>query len=188
MYGISALLLVCAGALVALRLRARPAHARSWRSSCCVLPGWRGLRCTAAPGRTRSGRRSAVAIVQGAIPQDEKWQESNRETTLRIYQTLTEQVLGTELIVWPEAAPADTANDLADYLSNLYREARGRGSALVLGVLREEGSLEHPDEQHYYNSVLALSRPGELVRQAPPGAVRRSSSRCRSSCAAGCAS
>ncbi|HET9330689.1 MAG TPA: apolipoprotein N-acyltransferase [Steroidobacteraceae bacterium] len=155
-YGISALLLVCAGALAALAC----AHGRRSRLialTVLLLPWLAGFALHGRSWTHPVGPPVTVAIVQGAIPQDEKWQESNRDTTLRIYQTLTEKVLGTTIIVWPESAPADTANNLAGYLSNLYREARGRGSSLVLGVLREEGSLEHPEDERYYNAVLGLS-------------------------------
>ena len=86
-----------------------------------------------------AGAPVSVAIVQGAIPQDEKWLESNRDATLERYQALTEQVLGTQLIVWPESAPADLANNLVPFINKIYREAREHGSALVLGVLRAEG-------------------------------------------------
>jgi apolipoprotein N-acyltransferase len=95
-------------------------------------------------------------VAQGAIPQDEKWQDSHHDTTLALYQSLTEQVLGTQLIVWPESAPADVANDLVAYLDHLYREAHAHGSALVMGVLRADGDPEHPTDVRYFNSVLAL--------------------------------
>jgi apolipoprotein N-acyltransferase len=101
-----------------------------------------------------SGPAVSVAVVQGAIPQDEKWLESNRETTLQLYRTLTERVLGHALIVWPESAPADVANDIAPYINSLYRDARAHGSAMIMGVLRAEQS---PDGgTRYFNSVLAL--------------------------------
>jgi len=41
------------------------------------------------------------------------------------------------------------------YISNLYKEASAHGSALVMGVLREEGEQPEP---RYYNSVLALDQ------------------------------
>jgi apolipoprotein N-acyltransferase len=98
----------------------------------------------------------SVAVVQGAIPQDEKWLESNHDTTLNLYQTLTEKALGTQLIVWPESAPAGVANDLVPYISHLYSEAHTHGSALVLGVLRAEGGAADDAAPRYFNSVLAL--------------------------------
>jgi apolipoprotein N-acyltransferase len=155
-YGVSAVLLVSAGsvALLALgsgraRLTALLTLAVLWGAAAAL---WQ--RSWTHP----SGAAVSVAIAQGAIPQDEKWQESNRDTTLALYQALTEQVLGTQLIVWPESAPADVANDIVPYLTNLYREASKHGSILVMGVLRADADPDHPLEARYYNSVLSLDK------------------------------
>jgi apolipoprotein N-acyltransferase len=155
-YGISAVLLLCAGALTTLALGTR-------RARLLALALLIGLPVAGAALWQRtwthpSGPAVSVAIAQGAIPQDEKWQESNKDTTLALYQALTEQVLGTQLIVWPESAPADIANDIVPYLTNLYREASKHGSILVLGVLRADADPDHPAEARYYNSVLALDK------------------------------
>ena len=78
----------------------------------------------------------------------------NRDATLALYETLTRKVLGTQLIVWPESATADLANNLVPYINKIYREAHDHGSALVMGEkLRADG--KEPDTR-YYNSVMAL--------------------------------
>ncbi len=151
-YGISALLLVFAGALTMLVYGApggRPAALLA-----LIVPWVAGLALYHHSWTHPSGRAIGVALVQGAIPQDEKWLESNRQTTLRLYRDLTDRVLGTPLIVWPESAPADVANDIAPYINSLYRDARAHGSAIVMGVLRAEQSVD--GGTRYFNSVLAL--------------------------------
>jgi apolipoprotein N-acyltransferase len=153
-YGLSAALLLGAGALTALALG-------TWRVQAVALaalavPWVAGAAFYGRSWTHPSGAPVSVAIVQGAISQDEKWQEDNRDTTLNLYQSLTEQALGTALIVWPESAPADTANDLVPYLQRLYREAHARGSALVIGVERAEGGVADTEPVRYYDSVLAL--------------------------------
>jgi apolipoprotein N-acyltransferase len=153
-YGISALLLLGAGALVALGGGSR--GGRIAAALCLLVPWAAGAALHGRSWTTPSGPAVSVAVVQGAIPQDEKWLESNRETTLSLYESLTERALGTQLIVWPESAPADVANNLVPYLSHLYSEARARGSALVLGVERAEGGADDNAPQRYFNSVLAL--------------------------------
>jgi len=152
-YGISALLLVGAGALTALALGTRRVMIAA--ALALLLPWAVGAALYGRSWTHPSGDAVSVAVVQGAIPQDEKWLDSNKETTLNRYESLTEQTLGTRLIVWPESAPADLANDLIPYLRKVYTEARTHGSALVLGVLRAD---RDPDsaEIHYYNAVLAL--------------------------------
>jgi apolipoprotein N-acyltransferase len=152
-YAMSALLLVGAGALVTLALGT--ARERALALLVLALPWGVGAALYRHAWTHAAGPPVAVAVVQGAIPQDEKWLESNRETTLTLYQSLTERVLGTPLIVWPESAPADIANNLVPYISNLYRETHAHGSVLVMGVLRADG--REPDTR-YYNSVLALDQ------------------------------
>jgi apolipoprotein N-acyltransferase len=102
-----------------------------------------------------TGAPVGVAVVQGAIPQDQKWLAANRGTTLRLYRELTEQALGTRLVVWPEAAAPDLANNLVPYLSELANAAAARGSALVIGLVRADRA-DGAAETRYYNSVLAL--------------------------------
>jgi apolipoprotein N-acyltransferase len=154
-YGLSAALLLGAGAVAWLLGGAR-GRLRAAALIALALPWPVGLALRGISWTHPAGAPVSVAIVQGAIPQDEKWLESNRDTTLRLYKSLTEQVLGTRLIVWPESAPADLANDLVPYITGLYREARSRGSALVMGVLRADPPAPGRDEPRYYNSVLAL--------------------------------
>jgi apolipoprotein N-acyltransferase len=155
-YGLSAVLLVGAGAVAWLACGGRGLRFRVVALVALALPWPVALALRGISWTYPKGAAVSVAIVQGAIPQDEKWLESNRDTTLRLYKSLTEQVLGTRLIVWPESAPADVANDLVPYLTELYHEAHARGSALVMGVLRADAPAPGEDEPRYYNSVLAL--------------------------------
>jgi apolipoprotein N-acyltransferase len=148
-YGISAVLLACSGAVTAfvlgckrIRIVAAVVFAVPWAAAASIG----GVEWT-----HQSGPPVSVAVVQGAIPQDQKWLDSNKQTTLDLYQHLSEQVLGTRLIVWPESAPPDLANELIPYITNMYREARTHGSALVFGVVRVSD-----DGERYFNSVLAL--------------------------------
>ena len=83
-YGISALLLVCAGALVTLALGSR--GERLAALVVLLLPWGAGAALYRHSLDARVRRAGTVAVIQGAIPQDEKWLESNRDTTLKLYQ------------------------------------------------------------------------------------------------------
>ena len=50
------------------------------------------------------GEPIPVAIAQGNIPQDQKWQGDMFLATLRRYLALTEQAGGARLVIWPETA------------------------------------------------------------------------------------
>ena len=149
-YGVSALLLLSAGAIVTLVRGSRAARLAA--TLVLVLPWLIGFALVKVDWTHAKGQPVGVAVIQGAVPQDQKWLDANHDTTLKLYRDLTAQALGTPLIVWPESAPPDLANNLSDYLSAefTYDPANERGSALILGVVRaDEGEL-------YFNSVLAL--------------------------------
>jgi apolipoprotein N-acyltransferase len=148
-YGISLILLVSAGALVTLVCSDR-VRTRLIAGAVMIVPWLAGAALSTVEWTHPSGAPVSVAVVQGAIPQDQKWQDDNHDATLDLYQSLTEKALGAKVIVWPEAAIPDIAEDVIPYITNLYREARTRGSSLVIGVLHED------EKEHYYNAVLGL--------------------------------
>ena len=148
-YGISAVLLVCAGAITALVLGSR--QTRIVAAIVLAVPWAAAAGIGSIEWTHAAGPPVSVAVIQGSIPQDQKWLDSNKQTTLDLYQRLTETALGTRLIVWPESAPPDLANELVAWITSMYREARTHHSALVFGIVRSSD-----DGEKYYNSVLAL--------------------------------
>jgi apolipoprotein N-acyltransferase len=147
-YGISALLLMSAGALIAIVRGSK--RTRIAAATVLVVPWLMAPALGRIEWTQPSGPAVPVAIIQGAIPQNQKWLDSNRDATLKLYRELATSAFGTPLIVFPEASLPDLANELVDYLRSLYRDASQHDSAVVLGILRMD---EH---QRYYNSVLSL--------------------------------
>ncbi len=150
MYGITLICMLLAGCCAAVVILPDVRQ----RLALLVLPvlmltgGWW---LTSIAWSTVAGPDVRVAIVQGAIPQDEKWLLNNHDATLVRYRNLTRTAFGTPLIVWPEAAAPDLVNNLGSYFGALYDEAQSHGSAIVMGALRTDDA-----EKNYYNSVLAL--------------------------------
>jgi apolipoprotein N-acyltransferase len=148
-YGISAMLLLSAGALTAAVCGTKTVRIAG--AVLFVAPWLAGGALRSVEWTQVSGPPVSVAIVQGNISQDQKWLDSNQDNILKLYRELTEKTLGTQLIVWPESAVPDLANNQLPYIKTLYEETRAKNSALVFGVLRESDQGER-----YYNSVLAL--------------------------------
>ena len=77
-----------------------------------------------------------IALLQGAIPQDEKWLAANRAKTLETYRELNRQALGARIIVWPESAVPVLAHEAEVFLESIRRESRAQGSDVMIGLLR----------------------------------------------------
>jgi apolipoprotein N-acyltransferase len=148
-YGLSALLLVGSGALLALLRGSRAV--RIVAAVLLLLPWPLGVALRRVDWTQPSGPAVSVAIVQGAVPQDLKWQADNVEPTRELYTKLNAQALGARLIIWPEAALPQLANEIPRYLGQLWSQARSHGSDLVMGILRAD------ENDKYYNSILTLA-------------------------------
>ncbi|MGA2563102.1 MAG: apolipoprotein N-acyltransferase [Steroidobacteraceae bacterium] len=148
-YGVSGLLLLGSGALLALWRG--PPRLRALAAALLVLPWPLGALLGRINWTQPSGPPISVAILQGAIPQDLKWQADNVEPTRELYTHLNEQALGAQLIVWPEAALPQLANEVPQYLGSLYSRARLHGSDIVMGIVRADA------DDNYYNSIMTLS-------------------------------
>ncbi|MFL6617195.1 MAG: apolipoprotein N-acyltransferase, partial [Povalibacter sp.] len=100
-----------------------------------------------------TGRPITAAIVQGAVPQDQKWSVEYRDSTLRLYRDLSLPHLGKDIILWPEAALPDTADQLSNFISYIWAASRDKGSTLITGMLHYGKS-----EQDVRNGLLVLDR------------------------------
>ncbi len=124
----------------------------------------------ACHGRIRPELASAVAAVQGAVSQDQKWQAKNRELTMQRYLKLTGQAWGARLIIWPEAS-------LPVCCRLIFRTicgAQGAGTRARRRFCDRARSTIGPQTKQYLQWHLGAERRGRrLVLQAAFGAVRR---------------
>ncbi|MFM7625544.1 MAG: apolipoprotein N-acyltransferase, partial [Gammaproteobacteria bacterium] len=158
---ISFLLALMAGALVMLRARGvalQPIASRPITLlpiAVLLLPWPLGAALDRIDWTRPAGTPVRVAVVQGAIPQDQKWVADNLDATMQRYRDLTLPELGTPLVVWPESAIPALVNDYIPFLQALSREARARRTGLLLGLIRQEPT-EPGEPPRYFNSILAL--------------------------------
>jgi len=132
-YGVG--FLVCALAALlgeAVRSRRRRALLALLLAGSAVGAGTLALR---EPEWTRPlGGELSVALVQGNIPQDEKWRPGNRTRVLDAYLEESRKVWGDDLVVWPETAVPGFLSEMGGYLLKVAGEAGARGSELLLGI------------------------------------------------------
>ncbi len=99
-----------------------------------------------------AGAPLPVALVQGNVPLELKWQPAYRGAILERYRLLSAQAGDARLIVWPEAAiPARLDEIDPGYLADLKQ----RNTDFLIGVIERDNST-----RNHYNSVMALGRDG----------------------------
>jgi len=153
LHAMSWAVLLTAGALAALVLGARRER---FIALGALVALWVGAYAADGARFTHpNGNSLTVALVQGAVPQELKWREDQFQSTLRLYRDLTEQAVGNDLIVWPEAAIPTLYDYLTSYLDGIERMAAEGGSTVVLGVLT--GTLED-----FQNALVALTEPRQF--------------------------
>ena len=107
---------------------------------------------------TPTGAPIGVALIQGNIPQDEKWLPALRQPTLERYLSLTRREAGRDLVVWPETALPGSYHHFTDFIAILRREARFHHMNILFGVPTLEGK-----SQRHFNSIAAITDMGEVL-------------------------
>ena len=129
----------------------------------CVL-AWAGgavldILDTHAAWTRPAGDPMRVLVVQGNVPQDEKWTEPVRRVTLERYAWLTARNPGADLVVWPETAIPYFAARVRPFLRSAGAAAEEGGYVLLAGLLSFDPASGNP-----YNSVVRIASPESADR------------------------
>lgn len=103
------------------------------------------------------GKKITVALVQGNVAQEIKWESDSLAATLKLYQSLTEKHWDADLIVWPETAIADFMDEVYDsFVAPLAQTAQAKQSRILSGI-----PVYNPKTEEYTNSATILGE-GEI--------------------------
>lgn len=108
------------------------------------------------------GQPLKVSLIQGNISQDVKWDPSFQEATVGIYERLSRQpqVVGSDLVVWPESAAPFFFQDDARYAGRIRKLATELDAAIITGspaYERTESGVK------YLNSAFLIAPNGEVA-------------------------
>jgi apolipoprotein N-acyltransferase len=121
--------------------------------------GWGNARMS-DDSLTRQGRPLRVALVQGNIPQDQKWDAGQAGAILNTYLDLTRDAArrGAQLVIWPESStPFSFEEDRAGG-TRVRDVVRETGVELLLG----SDQIERTTPPKYYNAAFLIRPDGSL--------------------------
>ncbi len=96
-----------------------------------------------------------VALAQGNIAQNIKYQPEELPGMMTLYSELTKQGAGADLVVWPEAAIPTLLEYVPQYLAGVREQAAAQGSTVLLGILRLPPGASSVEE--FQNILVALT-------------------------------
>jgi apolipoprotein N-acyltransferase len=96
-----------------------------------------------------------VALAQGNIAQELKYDPEQLPGMMALYAELTNQGAGADLVIWPEAAIPTLLEYVDKYLAEVKQAAARQGSTVLLGILRlPEGAATL---EEFQNILVALT-------------------------------
>jgi apolipoprotein N-acyltransferase len=153
--GVGLALTVAAAALVALIQSPR----RPWLALFTLtLIGAGALPLQDREWSTPAGPALDVALLQGNVEQQMKWDPAHFEATLKRYLDLTAAQRDADVIIWPENAIPALPSEVPDGYFDAVRAAAGR-SAVLIGM--PTGTLDGA----YYNAIAQITVPGGEYRK-----------------------
>lgn len=110
------------------------------------------------------GKEKTVALIQGNIPQDVKWDRTFLSETMRRYDTLsTSAATGSDLIIWPEAAVPFFLSRAPGWDQWLRNRVTIWNQPLLFGGLKVTNEGETSDVPNAQNGLF-LQMPGQGER------------------------
>ncbi len=123
------------------------------------------------------GQPVTVAVLQGNVPQHQKWDERYAQQILDQYMVLTRVVADdqSDLVIWPETSVPGYLEEEPGLLDAVQGAARLSGSYLLVGTpsmqleeTEREATLDmvsRRSELRYYNSAVLLGPDGTLLQR-----------------------
>ncbi|MBA59414.1 MAG: apolipoprotein N-acyltransferase [Gammaproteobacteria bacterium] len=96
--------------------------------------------------------KASVSLVQGNVDQHSKWSPENRQAIFRLYLDASQEELGRDIIIWPEASVTYLKQTIESQIKQLDKEAKDKQSALIFGV------PSRTEDGYFQNSLMAIGQ------------------------------
>ncbi len=163
-YGLSALVSFVSAAIAYALLTTGRQRIAAVASTIVVLgaaAGW-GTWRIADGSLTREGTPLRVGLVQGNIPQDQKWKTGEARRIFTTYIAMTRDVVkrGAELVMWPESSTPFMFEEDEEGESTLRALARETGVPMLFGSDQVDRSRQ---PLRLYNSAFLVTPEGDTA-------------------------
>lgn len=159
-FGISLVVILCSS-LLALSILARQRLQRVAAIAGILVLFFAGALLLKINWSEPNGHGIKVAMVQGAVAQEVKWQPEQLQQTMRLYHDLSKPYWGkVDLVIWPETAIPAFDFQLDSYLDFQRKLAAASDTILILGLATGDTA-----SRQYRNSMLSLGMHEDIYHK-----------------------
>ncbi len=112
------------------------------------------------PWTKTEGKPLSVALIQGNIPQQMKWDNRYINDALKRYYHSTLEAIDHDLIVWPEAAIPVLPEQAQGLIDELNQIGKQHHSAIIFGI-----PTSGFEQTQYYNSMMIVGNGSGTYRK-----------------------
>jgi apolipoprotein N-acyltransferase len=107
---------------------------------------------------TREGETVRVGLIQGNVPQDEKWDRDKEAAIFDQYLRMTEQAIGggAEAVIWPEASMPFLFEEEPSKTNRLRLIAKQASVPILVG----SNQIERGEPPRFYNAAFVVGPDG----------------------------
>jgi apolipoprotein N-acyltransferase len=127
-----------------------------------VVAGWGAWRMATLPIRSVA----PIGVVQPNVPQEEKWQQDNRDRIVGMLSDATRELVAEQhpaLVVWPEVALPGFIAEHREWRDTLRVLSDPSDTPILFGVLDLVWRSRTPGDYEYYNAAMLADTNG-IVR------------------------
>jgi apolipoprotein N-acyltransferase len=159
-YGTSLAMAACAAMLVAM-IGARTSR-RLVLAAAIALLFVAGAAARWASWTAPAGPPVSIALLQGNVPQQIKWQEEIRTRTLLAYREMIFAARANVVVIPETALPAFLDQLPVDYMDSIREHAKREGKEVLLGTVERE---PRAGGEEYFNSLVRITGAGGSYRK-----------------------
>lgn len=102
-----------------------------------------------------AGSPVTVALLQGNIDQNLKWNKNTQQFIINRYQMLSHSAVGAQTIIWPEASFPITWPNAEPFLNQMSQELNAENKNAIIGIpiISENGQ--------YFNGIIAMGHEAD---------------------------
>ena len=101
-----------------------------------------------------------TALIQGGIPQQDKWKKENQQYTRDLYLSLSAHYLDNDLIIWPETAIPELYHQANFFIDPILELSQQHNLDIITGIpIRDLNTGE------YFNSIVSIGKENEIYHK-----------------------